>query len=81
MIKLTKRTNKKNAILKEKQNLQKCTDFCINIKEALHSYISEMKSVKSDNEIFKKMLVSNFKNSIVQIDNNIQGGIKDIECH
>ena len=71
MLEITKSSNVKKILAKEKALVSSYDSFEASIKETLTKYIEEFKSVSFENELLKTMLLNNFTNAISQAENNI----------
>lgn len=71
MIKYEKSANFKEIIAVEKNVVAFYSQFESEIQSALTTYIDEFKKVSFESEILRTMLLNNFANASLQIDNNL----------
>ncbi len=72
MIKYKKRSNIKNLVKKERQNIESYNLSQSTIRRNLENYIREFDKMPFKDTSFKIILLNDFNNAIGQIDNNIQ---------
>ena len=71
MLNFTKKSEVKKAIGSERELVNSYKKYELEMKGSLESYLNEFKNVSFDNEALKTMLLNNFDNAIMQLDNNL----------
>ena len=71
MLNFSKKSEVKNAIIAERKLLDSYKQYEAGMKDTISVYLKELANVSFDNDALKTILLNNFENAIVQLDNNI----------
>lgn len=71
MLKFSKKSNVKEAILEEKKLIDSYKIYELEMKETLENYLKDFKNVSFDNNALRTMLINSFENAQLQLDNNL----------
>ena len=71
MLNFSKKSEIKNAIILERKHVEAYKNYESGMKDTVSVYLKELNNVTFDNDALKTILLNNFENALIQLDNNI----------